>query len=100
MGRFVEERNLGEVLVGEAGFILGRNPDTVRAPDVAFMARARIPDGRVPDGFILGAPDLAVPRQILYVDKIPLLGTGKKDYPAVKRIVEQQQAQLAEQSAQ
>lgn len=39
----------------------------------------------------LGAPELAVPRQILYVDKIPLLGSGKKDYPAVKQIVEQQQ---------
>jgi acyl-[acyl-carrier-protein]-phospholipid O-acyltransferase / long-chain-fatty-acid--[acyl-carrier-protein] ligase len=36
----------------------------------------------------LGAPDLAIPRQIIYVDKIPLLGSGKKDYPAVKQIVE------------
>jgi acyl-[acyl-carrier-protein]-phospholipid O-acyltransferase/long-chain-fatty-acid--[acyl-carrier-protein] ligase len=41
----------------------------------------------------LGAPDLAIPRQIIYVDKIPLLGSGKKDYPAVKLIVENQQKQ-------
>ena len=37
----------------------------------------------------MGAPELAVPRQIIQVDKIPLLGTGKKDYPAVKLLVEQ-----------
>ncbi len=36
----------------------------------------------------LGAPEFAVPRQIYYVDKVPLLGSGKKDYPAVKQIVE------------
>lgn len=34
----------------------------------------------------LGAPDLAVPRQVIYVDKIPLLGSGKKDYPAVAQL--------------
>jgi acyl-[acyl-carrier-protein]-phospholipid O-acyltransferase/long-chain-fatty-acid--[acyl-carrier-protein] ligase len=37
----------------------------------------------------LGAPDFAVPRQIIQVDKIPLLGSGKKDYPAVKLLAEQ-----------
>ena len=40
----------------------------------------------------LGAPDFAIPRQIIYVDKVPLLGSGKKDYPAVKQIVEKQHA--------
>ncbi len=36
----------------------------------------------------LGAPELAIPKQIIVVDKVPLLGTGKKDYPSVKKIVE------------
>jgi acyl-[acyl-carrier-protein]-phospholipid O-acyltransferase/long-chain-fatty-acid--[acyl-carrier-protein] ligase len=36
----------------------------------------------------LGAPDLAIPRRIIAVDKIPLLGNGKKDYPALQRMVE------------
>jgi acyl-[acyl-carrier-protein]-phospholipid O-acyltransferase/long-chain-fatty-acid--[acyl-carrier-protein] ligase len=36
----------------------------------------------------LGAPELAVPRQVIFLDKIPLLGTGKKDYPAVKALAE------------
>jgi len=36
----------------------------------------------------LGAPEFAVPKQIIVVDKVPLLGTGKKDYPSVKKLVE------------
>ena len=36
----------------------------------------------------IGAPDLAVPRLVYVVDKIPLLGTGKIDYPAVQKIAE------------
>lgn len=44
----------------EAGFMLARDPDTVRAPDVAYVAAARIPAGGVPEGFWPLAPDLAV----------------------------------------
>jgi Uma2 family endonuclease len=43
----------------EIGFILERHPDTVRAPDVAFVRHERLP-GRDARGFFLGAPDLAV----------------------------------------
>jgi Uma2 family endonuclease len=57
--RFVRPRRLGVVLAGDAGFVLRRRPDTVRAPDVAFVCRARIPNPP-PDTFIEGAPDLAV----------------------------------------
>jgi len=34
-----------------------------------------------------GFAELAVPRQILAVDAVPLLGTGKTDYPAVQDLV-------------
>jgi Uma2 family endonuclease len=44
----------------EAGFILAHDPDTVRAPDVAYVTSARIPSGGVPEGFWSLAPDLAV----------------------------------------
>jgi Uma2 family endonuclease len=59
LGGFVEERNLGEVLAGDPGFILRRNPDTVRGPDVAFVSAPRLP-GRPPAEFISGPPDLAI----------------------------------------
>jgi Uma2 family endonuclease len=53
----------------EAGFVLRRNPDTVRGPDVSFVSHARIPRGRLPVAFIPGAPDLAV--EILSPDDRP-----------------------------
>jgi Uma2 family endonuclease len=40
--------------------VLARGPDDVRAPDLAFIALERLPDGRLPDGFVEGAPDLAI----------------------------------------
>lgn len=57
---FVSTRKLGEVYGAETGFILHRHPDTVRAPDAAFVSAARIPSGGTPIGFFPGAPDVAV----------------------------------------
>ena len=36
----------------------------------------------------IGAPEIAVPRKIIRVPEIPLLGTGKTDYVALQRIVD------------
>ena len=66
LGDLVESRNLG-VVVGEIGFVLARNPDTVRAPDVAFVRSGRVA-GPNP-GYVEGAPDLAV--EILSPDDRP-----------------------------
>jgi acyl-[acyl-carrier-protein]-phospholipid O-acyltransferase/long-chain-fatty-acid--[acyl-carrier-protein] ligase len=33
-----------------------------------------------------GLPELFLPRQILAVDRMPLLGSGKFDYPAISKI--------------
>lgn len=55
---FVEAHRLGEVF-GEAGYVLAREPDTVRGPDLSFVSRERLSsfdDAR----FFSGAPDLAV----------------------------------------
>ncbi len=49
----------GRVLAAETGFTLQRNPDTVRAPDVAYIRAERLPTGAQP-GFAELAPDLAV----------------------------------------
>jgi Uma2 family endonuclease len=55
---WVHERELGEVFDSSTGFILGRDPDILRAPDAAFVAAARLPARR--RGFLEVAPDLAV----------------------------------------
>jgi Uma2 family endonuclease len=59
LGNFVESRKLGQVLTSEAGFLITQNPDTVRAPDVAFVRAERHPPGGQKK-FFPGAPDLAV----------------------------------------
>ena len=58
----VERAGGGELLVGDVGFILNlaSDPERVRAPDIAFISASRLPERRVPEGFLTGAPDLAV----------------------------------------
>lgn len=56
----VDAGRLGVVLSADTGFKLESDPDTLRAPDVAFIARDRIPATGVPLGFWSGAPDLVV----------------------------------------
>ena len=60
LDQFVRSKKLGVVFGAETGFILHRNPDTVRAPDAAFVTADRIPAEGVPTGYWPGAPDLAV----------------------------------------
>jgi Uma2 family endonuclease len=55
----VSRQGLGIVTTAEAGYQLACDPDTVRAPDVAFVRAERIPPGGV-KGYFQGAPDLAV----------------------------------------
>jgi Uma2 family endonuclease len=62
IGTFVEEHKLGSTTGAETGYRLKVNPegrDTVRAPDVGFVASGRFPE-EIPDGYALLAPDLAV----------------------------------------
>ncbi len=54
----VKANNLGVLRAAETGFKLESNPDTVLAPDIAFIAHNRVGD-RV-QGYRNGAPDLAV----------------------------------------
>jgi len=57
---FVERERLGEIVVADTGFVLARDPDTVRGPDVAFIARERYDAAGDPPTAFPGAPDLAV----------------------------------------
>jgi Uma2 family endonuclease len=59
---FARMHQLGRVTTAETGFTLHKNPngkDTVLAPDIGFIAAARIP-AQLPDGYVPFAPDLAV----------------------------------------
>lgn len=55
---FVLKRELGEIF-GEVGFLLTRQPDTVRGPDLSFVRKERLA-GIDYEKFFRGAPDLAV----------------------------------------
>lgn len=56
----VEANGLGLVCGAETGFKIFTNPDTVRAPDIAFVRRERITESDIPKKFWPGAPDLVV----------------------------------------
>jgi Uma2 family endonuclease len=60
LASFVEARGLGETYAAETGFVLGRSPDTVRAPDASFVSNATLQRTSPASGFFPGAPDLAI----------------------------------------
>jgi Uma2 family endonuclease len=61
VGQFVKERRLGTVYTGEPGYWISApgSPDTVLAPDLAFVRAERAAAARVP-GYPRLAPDLVV----------------------------------------
>ena len=60
LGHHVKTRRLGVVCGAETGFVLARRPDTVLAPDIAFVRQERIAAAGQPVAFWEGAPDLVV----------------------------------------
>ena len=56
LGQHVYPRRLGIIWV-ESGVVTERGPDTVRGPDVAFLAAARVPPGGLPV-FLEGGADI------------------------------------------
>ena len=57
---YVKTHKLGYVCGAETGFKIAQNPDTVRAPDAAFVSQASIERQGIVRGYWEGAPDLAV----------------------------------------
>jgi Uma2 family endonuclease len=57
--RYVKDNNMGAVYGAESGFLISQDPDTVRAPDVAFVRRERIDSAGEVKSYWVGAPDLA-----------------------------------------
>lgn len=56
----VDDNKLGATFAAETGFRIGVNPDTVRAPDGAFVRRERMDALDDDTGYLPFAPDLAV----------------------------------------
>ena len=65
---YVKDSDAGTVLAAETGFKLQTDPDTVRAPDVAFVSRGREPPPHA-TGFADLAPDLVA--EVLSPDDRP-----------------------------
>jgi len=59
LGYYVLTQKLGQIFLAETGFTIARAPDTVRAPDIAFVSTNRLPDP-LPDDYFELAPDLAI----------------------------------------
>lgn len=60
LAQYVDAHKLGIVYAAETGFHIESDPDTVRAPDVAFVRRERVEEAGEVEGFWPGPPDLAV----------------------------------------
>ena len=56
---FVESKDLGQVMVGEVGIYIRRNPDTIRAADVLYISQARYAQSRSAS-YLDVAPELVV----------------------------------------
>ena len=60
LGAFVKPHGMGTIVASDAGFLLEKEPDTVREPDVAFISAHRLPPDQDVPGYFEGPPDLAV----------------------------------------
>ena len=60
LGAYIRAQHLGKIYGAETGFLLARNPDTVRAPDIAFIQASRLtPEASAPNWNPV-VPDLVV----------------------------------------
>jgi Uma2 family endonuclease len=57
---YLKKNPIGVGAGAETGFLIQRKPDTVRAPDCAFVSKDRIPATGIPKKYWPFAPDLAV----------------------------------------
>lgn len=52
--------NRGVVFGNDSHVLVDRDPDSVRGPDVAFICRDRLPNGKLPPGTLEISPDLVI----------------------------------------
>lgn len=79
LAQHVKVNQLGHVYGAGTGFKLATDPDTVCAPDIAFVSRERLDKVSDPEGYWPGAPDLAV--EVLSPgDTVSEVGQKVKEY--------------------
>lgn len=60
LANHVEQHRLGETYAAETGFRISSSPDTVRAPDAAFVSNASLSNVKPTSGYLPLAPELVV----------------------------------------
>ncbi len=60
LANHVKAQRLGKIYAAETGFLIERDPDTVRGPDVSFVRQERLAEITDPERHVPFAPDLAV----------------------------------------
>lgn len=58
-GSVIMGGDLGTTFAAGTGFLVGRTPDTVLAPDFAFVAKDRLPDP-LPESYVPVVPDIVL----------------------------------------
>jgi Uma2 family endonuclease len=75
---YVYANDLGECTSAETGFLLSRNPDTVKAPDFAFVIASRVP-ATPAEGYAALAPDLVIETRSPS-DRLPAIETKIREW--------------------
>jgi Uma2 family endonuclease len=60
LSQYVQTKKLGAMVAAGTGFLIARDPDTVRAPDIAFVSQEQLARCGIPTGYFPEAPALAV----------------------------------------
>ena len=60
LAKHTDQHSLGFTASADTGFLLSRDPDTVRVPDIAFIRKDRLAAAPLEEAFCPEAPDLAV----------------------------------------
>ncbi len=82
VANFADENGLGETFDSECGYqCFPHDLQRVRKPDVSFVRRDRLPDGRTPQGWFPIRPDLAV-EVLSPKDRVQRLNGKLADYRA------------------
>ncbi|MFL5270335.1 MAG: acyl-[ACP]--phospholipid O-acyltransferase [Stellaceae bacterium] len=89
---------IAEAAAPEARHAVVARPDPRRGEKLVLVTEARgLRRDRLLDAaHRLGQPEIAVPREVIETEHLPLLGTGKTDYAAVTRLADHELEALAD----